>query len=324
MNNKTFVRTLLVNSENKQFIKSLDERSLDSYIELLSKERQKENKNHLTIIDFSPVIEHFHQTIETAFRKHRSEEIKLHHATTYNNWLRLKDIPADKETIISDQSMKIMNDTEWTINAVIASTTSLRHKYFSKSEEEKKELCDSIIGDTDIFIESILCHIHAAIIFDTRVLKKSITIPQHLISIFENLQDLLRYEAGVHPDLTLAHANIIEQSYMENIGIDPELIINLTNANTSIEKIKQKIYSNPIQDVQNFGNNQYTRQWTLIWHKASTHKTERAIVIADKMKKILSIMNLINKIKNQEYEYSRDSIDVANVEMEIKLLTNKQ
>lgn len=323
MNNKTFVRTLLLNSDNKQYIKSLDERSLDSYINLLSKEKQKDNKNHYTIIDFSPVIEHIHQSVEIGFRNYRDEKIKLHHTTTYNNWLRFKAIPVDKEAIISIQANTIMDSTEWTLNAVIANIASLKGSFYLSTEATKPELFESIIGDTDIFIESILCHIHAAMIFHPTLLKESITIPQHLKFMLETLQDLLRLEAGVHPNLTLAHDNIIEQSCMENIGVDAELIINLTNADTSVEKIKNKIFSSPIQDVPNHSN-MYDRQWTLNWRKASEFKANRSVVLADKMKKVISIMDLIDKIINREYDFSRDSTEVANVENEIKLLTNKQ
>ncbi|TPE19154.1 hypothetical protein FJP62_03640 [Pantoea vagans] len=323
MNNKTFVRTLLLNSDNKQFIKSLDERSLDSYIDLLSKEKQKDNQNHYTIVDFSPVIEHLHQSIEVGFRNYRNEEIKLHHATTYNNWLRFKDIPADKEAILSSQANKIMDKTEWTLNAIIASIAPLKSSFYWGTEDNKPQLFESIMGDTDVFIESILCQIHAAIIFSPILLKKSITIPQHLIFMHATLQDLLRHEAGVHPDLTLAHDNIIEQSCMENIGVDPELIINLTDANTSVEKIIQRIYSAPIQDIENYGNGLYSRQKILTWHKASINKTKRAMILIEKIRKILSIMDLVGKITNHEYDFSRDSTDVANVENEIKLLTIK-
>lgn len=81
--------------------------------------------------------------------------------------------------------------------------------------------------------------------------------------MLEILQDLLKHEAGVHPELTLAHDKIIEQSCMENIGVDPKLIINLTNANTSVEKIIQRIYPVPIQYIENHGNGQCNRQQTL-------------------------------------------------------------
>lgn len=200
MNNKTFVRTLLIDSENKQYIKKLDERSLDSYIELLSKENKNDIANHLTIVDFSPVIEHLHQGIESALKKHRNEQIKIHHATTYNIWLRFKDIPEHNENIILSQEMKIMDDTELTFNTIISSLGELNAKYIRLQltqtiESDKNNLLEEILDNVDIFIESMLCHIHAGIILNPDILKKSVTIPQHLLSVLKTLQRLLRDES---------------------------------------------------------------------------------------------------------------------------------
>ncbi|SAQ38665.1 Uncharacterised protein [Raoultella ornithinolytica] len=320
MNNKTFVRTLLVDSQNKQFIKSLDERSLDSYIELLSKENKTETK--YTIIDFSPVIEYFHIEIELALKTHKNEEMKIHHATTFNNWLRFKDIPSDKESIIFDQAIKIMDDTEKTINLVMASLSKSKSNYYSTTNHERDNLLNTIINDSAIFIESILCQIHAGIIFSPTMIQKSITIPQHLVSVLSKLQDLLREEAGVNPNLTLNHNNIIEQACIENnLGIDPYLIINLTNANFSVEDIIKKIFSSPIKDIPNYGNNLMHRERVLIWTKASTEKTRRTILISEKIKKILSIIGLVDKIKNSDYEFSRNSDDIENISLQLEILS---
>ena len=329
MNNKTFVRTLLIDSENKQYIKKLDERSLDSYIELLSKENKNDIANHLTIVDFSPVIEHLHQGIESALKKHRNEQIKIHHATTYNIWLRFKDIPEHNENIILSQAMKIMDDTELTFNTIISSLGELNAKYIRLQltqtiESDKNNLLEEILDNADIFIESMLCHIHAGIILNPDILKKSVTIPQHLLSVLKTLQGLLRDEAGVHPNLTLHWDNIIEQGCMEPIGVDPELMINLTNANTSVELIRQKIFSQPIEDAYNQGNNNAHRMMILRWNKASHYKITRAKLLCEKIKKILSLLDLMEKIRSAEYNFSRSSTDMADVENEIRALTNIQ
>ncbi|ATV43089.1 hypothetical protein [Pectobacterium brasiliense] len=321
MNNKAFIRTLLVDSKSKQFIKSLDERSLDSYIELLSKDNKIDNKNQVTIIDFSPVIEHLHIAIESAIKKHKDEEMMIHHATTYNNWLRFKDIPSNKEDIISNQAMKIMDDTERTINSVIANLSKLN--YYLTTENEKDNIINTVIDNSAIFIESILCQIHAGLIFEPSMIQKSITIPRHLTSVLSALQDLLRKEAGINPDLSLHHDNIIEQACIEkNIGIDPHLIITLTNAKFSVEYVINEILNSPIEDKPNYGNNLEHRAWLLTWAKASPRKIERSILISEKMKKIISITNLFNKIKNGDYDFSRDQTDVENLALQLKNLSD--
>jgi hypothetical protein len=154
------------------------------------------------------------------------------------------------------------------------------------------------------------------------MLQKSITIPQHLVSVLSKLQDLLREEAGVNPNLTLNYNNIIEQACIENnLGIDPYLIVSLTNAKFSVEDIINNIYSSPIKDISNYGNNLMHRERILTWAKASPEKTRRAILISEKIKKILSIIGLVEKIKNSDYEFSRNPDDIENISLQLENLS---
>lgn len=66
-----------------------------------------------------------------------------------------------------------MDDTEWAFNAIIASIDPLNSSFYRGTEDTKPQLCESVMGDTDIFIESIPCQIHAAIIFSPILLKKA-------------------------------------------------------------------------------------------------------------------------------------------------------
>ncbi|MER3697583.1 hypothetical protein J8810_26675, partial [Klebsiella pneumoniae] len=89
----------------------------------------------------------------------------------------------------------------------------------------------------------------------------------------------------------------------------------------SVEDIINKSFSSPIKDIPNYGNNLMHRERVLIWTKASTEKTRRTILISEKIKKILSIIGLVDKIKNSAYEFSRNSDDIENISLQLEILS---
>ncbi|WP_419766961.1 hypothetical protein [Arcobacter sp.] len=309
------VRSLIYNDNDNKYIKQIDDRGIGSFIELLS-----EDKKELPVIyNFSPVITAIHSSITEAFAKYENDELKRKHSAMFNNWTRLKSFT--NETLLCQATLEVMNESEKVLTWIHTRLNEMENKRRDKSaiheqyliEESKTNKLNEIIIEIDTFIESLLCNIHSTLLINPDSISNDCVLTMHIEKTYDFLNDILRYESGVSSGSNdiWERNNIVEQSCMEEVGIEPDLLLYFLNIGKKKSEVISDIFSrSTIKDSEE----SYTkmREKKLTWAIAGEHNVFRANIIIYQMKKLISLMKLIERIKSKKFTYDdgEDSLKI--------------
>jgi len=302
MNNEVSVRSLLVDKPSGRIIKAIDERDLSDFLPLLTNRESKNPK--IVLYDFSPVIQYFHNEIEGKLAQREHKELTIKRATVFNTWMRLKTVT--NEMLLCQTSSQVMRDSEEVLNWIHTRIPELVKNYSLASrskpqhaqKNEKTEALLKLSDDIEVFIEILLCNIHATAKVDIKSLRADFVITEHCKSIQKLVLQSLSSELDFHNG-TFNSSSIIHQSCMENLGINPEALINLIGADCTKESIKNAILSKAtIEDAWDGYNNE--RKYVVTWPKSDPDAVERVKMLSKLLERINLLLVLVENLKNSE------------------------
>jgi hypothetical protein len=112
---------------------------------------------------------------------------------------------------------------------------------------------------------------------------------------------------------------------MEDMGIFPDILLKICNINTNAEKIKHEIMKNSVlSDECDEHNNEVFRVKKIKWSKACNHKLERTKMLLIVMQKVLALIDLIERLKNNDVVFNEDQKAKENFEQEISSLIDSK
>ncbi|TQQ01766.1 hypothetical protein, partial [Vibrio cholerae] len=230
MNSELRVRSLIYKASDNKYVKQIDDRGIGQFIELLTEE--KKDKSPTVIYNFSPVISAIHTTITEALSNYENEDLKRKHNAMFNNWARLKSFT--NEALLSKATLEVMNESEKVLTWVHTRLEKMeknrrQHRHDCNEywrEDSKTNELREIMIEVDTFIESLLCNIHSTLLIDAESISQDTVLTMHVETMYDFLNDILRYESGVLESNEINDfSNIVEHSCMEELDINPEELL---------------------------------------------------------------------------------------------------
>lgn len=302
MNENISVRSLLVDKPTGKIIKSIDERDLCDFLPLITK--READKPEVVLFDFTPVVEYFHHELESKLAQRENKDLAIKRDTVFNTWMRLKTVT--KETLLYQISCHVMKDSEEVLNWIHSRIPDLKNNYNRASENnaqhsyksEKTEALLKLSVDIEVFIEVLLCNIHATAKVDIKSLKLDTVLTNHCQSIQKIVLEALRSETGFYNDRFNSNS-LIYQACMEDLGINPEALLHLLGSSNTKASIQKSILSEAVtEDDWDGYNNQ--RKYSVRWPTSDPDSVYRVKILSKLLEKIDLLLILINELKKSE------------------------
>ena len=136
MSNGLSVRSLLVDKATGKYIKAVDERSLSDFLPLLSIDLEESNR--VQVLDFTPIIQYFHNELENKLKQREHQELTVKRGTVFNTWMRLGTITNDN--LLCQMSSQIMKNSEEVLNWIHTRLPELQRSIYTAVEEPRSHI----------------------------------------------------------------------------------------------------------------------------------------------------------------------------------------
>lgn len=331
MEEKLGVRVLIYDKKTNRYVKALMQSDLSDFIDRFA--LQKSN-SPVTLYNFDPVIEKIHENLKSALVTYRHEEIQVKYSAIYNDQQTLKHYT--KPSVIEGVGIKINSNVEEIVNWLHTRLNTNKSAFYHANEVHPKNqgirvnnsyenlpplkttVFNDILCDCDLFIQSTLCRIHATLMMDVDYFKHDVIVRGHIEKVYGLLVSLLREVAGVHPNGSLAHENIIEDLFMTQHNIDPAALLQLTECKSTAEDILRKI-TQVATNIENNGNRDYfVRKFQ--WSYAEPIKIDRTKEILKRIQRCQSIYYILELLKTNEIDYSINLDELKQLSSDIDIL----
>ncbi|AZQ11181.1 hypothetical protein [Shewanella khirikhana] len=321
MNQDLSVRSLLVDKGTGKYIKAVDERDLSDFLPLLAQEDSSSHK--VTVYDFKSVVEYYHNELEGKLVQRENKELAVKRATVFNTWMRLRTIT--HESMLCQMSAQLLRDAEEVSNWIHTRLPELKRTFQTTHEgqnyhkNEKTEALLRLSDDIEVFIEVLLCNIHTTAGIDINSIKSDYIITEHCNSIRNLIVDLLKSESDFYNG-EFNWNSIMHSACMENIGFNPDAIVHLLEAKSTVQDIKNNILKNAnYEDV--YGDGRWPeRKYSVTWPKADPNRVDRVKILARLLENINSVMNVLEKLKLSDVSNNQDQKSQESFENEIQKL----
>ena len=320
MNNNYSVRSLLVDKATGKFVKAVDERDLSEFLPLLAQEN--EDASRVVVFDFRPIIEYYHIELEYKLAQREHKELAVKRATVFNLWMRFKTLT--NEPLLCQISSQLLRDTEEVLNWIHTRLPELKKNFFAANinsqsfKNEKTEALIKLSDEIEVFIEMLLCNIHTTLKIDINSIKSDFIITEHCNSIRKLIINLLCREADYHNGV-FGLKSIIYNACMENIGVNPEAIIQLLESKESVNSIKDSILSKATCK-DDWEDNWQLRKYSVSWPKADSSSVERVKILARLLENINSVLIVIERLKQSDISYNQNNESQESFESDIQKL----
>lgn len=305
MNENIAVRSLLVDKSTGKLIKAIDERDLSDFLPLLT--TSSSEKNEVVLYDFAPVVHYFHNELDSKFTQRENKDLAIKRATVFNTWMRLKSVT--NEMLLCHTSSQVMRDSEEVLNWIHTRIPDLKNNYYrannqSKNsyKDEKTEALLKLSDDIEVFIEVLLCNIHATAKVDIESLKSDFVITEHCKSIQKLVFEALGSESSFHNG-DFNRNSVIYQICMEHSEINPEALINLLGSSETKDSIKSLIYSKASIEDEWDEYSHTQRKYVVRWPKADPNTLERVKILSKLLEKINLLLVLIEELKSSKVSF---------------------
>jgi hypothetical protein len=320
------VRSMLVDENTGKYIKAIDERGLDDFLQLIT---TSPKDGSIIFFDFSNIIEHFNSLLNNTLNQHEDKELLIQKNTIFNFWQRFKTFT--NESTKNDAATKLMYECETTLSLINTRIPDLYSDYYHRTNDsapnyypnDKKTKLEKLIKEIDVSIEILLCNIHVTATVDILSFKNDTILSGHCIDIHTLLLTCIHSEIGYYNNFH--YDSLIYQCCMEDMGIFPDILLKICNINTNAEKIKHEIMKNSVlSDECDEHNNEVFRVKKIKWSKACNHKLERTKMLLIVMQKVLALIDLIERLKNNDVVFNEDQKAKENFEQEISSLIDSK
>lgn len=325
MNDNLSVRSLLVEKTTGKFIKAVDERDLSDFLPLLIKGEPQ--KSEVVLFDFSGVIQYFHKELESKLARRDHRELAVKRATVFNTWSRLKTLT--NEIFLCQVSSTVMRDSEEVLNWIYTRLPELEGNYYRANDNaqqpcisKKTEALLKLSDEIEVFIEILLCNIHATAKVDIKSFKSDFVITEHCGSIKKLVLKALGEEAGFFSG-AFKRQSPIYHCCMEDLGINPEALIFLLESDDTVERVKGSILRNAVtEDYWDGYENQ--RKYSVSWPRADVNVVTRLKILSALLEKINLLLVLMEKLKSSEVYFEKNPENQEDFERDIKILLSKK
>ncbi|WP_394210817.1 hypothetical protein [Psychrobacter piscatorii] len=328
MSENISVRSLLVDRSTGKFIKSIDERGLCDFLELMTKHEVE--KNEVILFDFAPVVEYVHNELESKLAQKEDRNLAIKRATIFNTWMRLKTVT--DEMFLCQISSQVIKDSEEVLNWIYSRIPDLEKEYNQANDNneqnhykknEKTEALLKLSIDIEVFIEVLLCNIYATAKVDIKSLKFDSVLTGHCNAIHKLVLEALCSEAGFN-NKSFTRDSLIYQVCMENLGINSEALLHLLGSSDTTVDIKNYIHSNAVTENEwDDWSRYYQRKYTINWPISDPNAIDRVKILSKLLEKIKSLLILIDELKKSEVYFEGIPEKQSEFECNIqKLLSN--
>lgn len=319
---KLSVRSLLLGNDGK-YIKAIDQRDFSDFIGMLA--NKPTSQSMVVLCDFSPLINCIHR-LGDELKSHVDNELLVKRDVAYNSWVRLKTFK--KETMLEKAALDVMKDSESVLNWIHIRLSELKLDYKRANDTnnngfntEKTMLLTKMVREVDVFIEMLLCNIHATVTVDLDSLKDDTVITGHIVAIFNLLKECIESEIDFYKN-NLESYSLIYQCCMEDMGIIPDALFQILGINKTSDGVRAEIINQSKTDDEYEKYRTPHRIQTIEWPKACPHKLKRTKMLLSAIQKVLAVIDFMDLIKKSDVSYDVNSIneEFDNIE---SLLLNK-
>lgn len=320
MNSDLSVRSLLLDKNTGKYIKTVDERGLIDFLQILIRSEKEDSK--VQVFDFAPLIQYFHNELENKLKQREHKELTIKRGTVFNTWMRLSTIT--KEDLLCQLSSQIMKDSEEVINWIYTRLPEIRRDIYTAQEDlrayksAKTEAVYRFSDDVEVFFEVLLCNIHTTAKFDIDSLRSDFVITKHCNSIKEIILELLQSEAD-YRNGSFGFNSVVHGICMENLGVNSDALVRLIDPAQSSQDIKNRIISEASWSNEREGNREY-RRCTFSFPKADGNNIERVKVLSKLLDNINSILLLLNKLKESDIYFNQSEEAKSEFESDLQKL----
>lgn len=305
MNNDLAIRSLLVDKSTGRYIKAVDERGIDDYVRLFSREIEK---SELVIFDFAKAVSIFHDELDKKLNIRDYRDLTIKRGTVFNTWARLRSLT--NEMLICQTAAQISRDAEEVLNWIYTRIPELEKNYRSAVDargwtNEKNSALLNISNEVEVFLEVLLCHIHATTKVDINYFKSDVIIEQHCTAIRNKILGYLENELDYwNGDFNFR--SMIFQICMEDMGLNPEAIAFQIDSNLDVAELRQRIIKTAkIED--NYDGHYVTREYKVSWPKYSNERIDRVKILSQLLQKIDSILLFLKSLKDNVVKFNDDA-----------------
>ncbi len=319
MNKDISVRSLLVDKITGRYIKAVDEQDLSDFVHLFTKKTTEPSK--MVLFDFSSTVNHFHNLIDKNLSARENKELLIKRNTVFNTWTRLKS--QTNESLLCQTASLIIKDSEEVLNWIYTRLPDLEKAYnHAYPTNRKNEALLRLADEVDVFIEILLCNIHTTAKIDIKSFKFDCILTQHSISIRDFLLNLLQREVKFYQG-RFSDNSLIYQCCMENLNINPEVLLSQLNSEKSkIDLMNEIINKATLETHRDKWSN--IRQYTISWHEADPEEIKRTKTLSQLLQKVEAIISLLEQLKTFDISFDESSNDKEEFEAHInKLLPSR-
>lgn len=324
MKNDLAIRSLLVDKDTGRYIKAVDEHGLDDYVHLFSR---KDEKSEVVIFDFAKAVSLFHDELDKKLNARDYRDLTVKRGIVFNTWVRLRSLT--NETMLCQTALQVSRDAEEVLNWIYTRIPELERNYRSATDtkpqwggvNEKNSALLKISNEIEVFLEVLLCHIHATTKVDINYFKNDFVLEQHCVNIRKVILDALNSELN-YWNGDFRYDSMVFQLCMEDMGVNPEVIVFQIDSSFSVTELKNKIISTAKIEDKSDGYS-VMREYTVSWPKYSDESIGRVKALSRLLQKIDSIIIFLKNLKDHAVKFNDDAAKQQEFENSLESLVLK-
>lgn len=308
MRNNLAIRSLLVDRGTGKYIKAVDEHGLDDYVRLFSR---RSEKSEIVIFDFAKAVSLFHKELDKKLNAQDYRDLIVKRGTVFNTWARLRSLT--NETMLCQTAFQVSRDAEEVLNWIHTRIPELEKNYRSAADSkpqgswvnEKNSALFKISNEVEAFLEVLLCHIHATTKVDINYFKTDFILEQHCVNIRKVVLEALSRELN-YWNRDFRNDSMIFQLCMEDMGINPEVIVLQIDSSLDVAELRNRIICNAKIEDKHDGYSA-RREYTVSWPKCSNDGIDRVKTLSRLLQKIDSVNLFLESLKDHAVQFNTDA-----------------
>lgn len=265
--------------------------------------------NVSVLIDFYPIIEKLHLLHD----RHKEETIRIEFNALYNYWLDARSF-SDKQILMS-KSEQLSLAANNLLNKLKLKLDDQKNKFITSnntSSYQRLESVKSILLDSDIYIDSLLCFIHSKASLEICSFKQDIVLMRYA-------EDLKRIIYDIYlKSIDCNGRSNYESSFLRYITFEKNDKLNVfLDALSNVEK-SDSFQLNILRSVSPQGYDAdfrgHNRQVTFSYKEYDDYDINVAELLLGTISKISSLIELLKKLKEHDVKWASgdESVEETN------------
>lgn len=303
---KNYIRTMLVNSKNHRYVTELDTMGVSEYMQLMVKSQQGMPS---FILDFSPLVEIFHNKIDENNKYHEDREIKLGRSSVYNIWRQIKG--SSDSSFAGALGANLVAKSEDLLNLIHSRLPGLTIDYRSNYQDIPHEASYKrgvaffkFISDIEAALEVLLCRVYISAKFGFETLINDVVMTGHCRAIRAVVLAELKNDACYNEaQADFYHHSPLYHACIKDIGINPNAVCYLLDSTVTSEDFKDRLIAEGYSNQDGYGQFQTTLRWTWCDHE----KAERIRGLSKILVRLNMLLGMLEELHGTEIQFDNEN-----------------